>query len=279
MAKKKKTRTKKPAAAKLTARTADKHALYETSVQDTAADIHFLSRVFKKERGRPPLALREDFCGTGNLCAAWVASHPERTAVGLDLHQPTMDWGTKQHVAPLGEAASRVRLLKRNVLDGATEAVDLVVAFNFSYCIFKSRAQMKDYFKSAYKGTAAAGAFILDIHGGTESFEEMDEHTDHRGFTYVWDQEPYDAINGFAKRHIHFRFPDGTEMKRAFTYDWRLWTLPELRDLLLEVGFDRVDVYWEGADDEGGGNGIFRKTSRAENEASWIAYIVAWRSP
>jgi hypothetical protein len=98
-----------------------------------------------------------------------------------------------------------------------------------------------------------------------------------KGATYVWDQRPYDAVSGEAMRYIHFRFDDNTELKRAFAYDWRIWSLPELRDLLGEAGFSRVDVYWEGSDTKGRGNGIFRKVRTAKNEQAWIAYVVAWR--
>jgi hypothetical protein len=266
--------TRRSRAPSFSARTADKHTLYEASVQDTEADIQFINRVFKKERGRKPLSLREDFCGTAKLCADWVASDPERTAVGLDLHQPTMDWGAARHIEALGKAKSRVRLLNRNVMDGISHKVDVTVAFNFSYCALRQRADMLRYFTRVHRDLGKDGIFFLDIHGGTESFEEMEETTKHYGFTYVWDQGPYDAVNGYAIRHIHFRFPDGTQMKRAFSYDWRLWTLPELRDILIEAGFSRVDIYWEGAEADGSGNGVFRKVSRADNELSWIAYIV-----
>ena len=46
--------------------------------------------------------------------------------------------------------------------------------------------------------------------------------------------------------HIHFKFPDGSKLKKAFTYEWRLWTAPEIRELLLvallgaAVGLDQL---------------------------------------
>ncbi len=272
--------SKKEAAKKipLTASTADRHVLYEASVQDTDTELEFINRVFKKVRGAQPLSLCEDFCGTAQLCANWVRQGPKHTAVGLDLHQATMNWGKKTHVCRLdSDGQKRVSLLKRNVMDGLDQRVDVTVAFNFSYCALKRRAEMLTYFKRVYRDTCPTGAFFLDIHGGTESFEEMEESSKRRGFTYVWDQEPYDPINGTAMRRIHFRFPDGSEMKNAFSYDWRMWTLPELRDLLDEAGFAQVDIYWEGADKKGNGDGKFRKVRKAENEACFIAYIVAWR--
>ena len=64
-------------------------------------------------------------------------------------------------------------------------------------------------------------------------------------------------------------------MEKAFTYEWRLWTLPEIRELLEEAGFGRVTVYWEGTDEDGEGNGEFEPTTRGDADAGWIAYLVA----
>ena len=68
-------------------------------------------------------------------------------------------------------------------------------------------------------------------------------------------------------------------MKRAFTYEWRYWTMPELKDLLREAGFSWVQSYFEQTDDEEGeGNGEYEldETGKsAENCAGWIAYIIA----
>lgn len=271
-ANKKRRATKKVA---LTAHTADRHALYEQSVQDPQSDVAFIHRVFRSERKRSPVRLREDFCGTGYLCAEWVKSARERTALGLDLDTPTMKWGQKHHLAPLGDDAARVELRKGNVLDGAKEKVDVITAFNFSYCCLLERPVMARYMRRARQDLVKDGIFFLDIHGGPECLEEMEETTKLKGFTYVWDQGPYDAITNLTKRSIHFRFPDKTEIKNAYSYYWRPWQLSELRDLLMEAGFSKVDVYWEGTDSNGEGNGEFRRRTRAENDDSWIAYIVA----
>jgi hypothetical protein len=64
-------------------------------------------------------------------------------------------------------------------------------------------------------------------------------------------------------------------INRAFRYDWRLWTLPEVRELLLESGFTRADVYWEDAGADGDGTGVYRKRERGVPEAAWTVYIVA----
>ncbi len=236
-----------------------------------------MRRVYKKKQGKEPALLREDFCGTALMCADWVRNSPQRRAIGLDLHKPTLEWGRKRNIEPLGAAAERVQLLQADVLEAVEYKADIVAAFNFSYCIFKTRRALIEYFQRARAGLSDTGMFVLDIHGGTETSVETDEETEHNDFTYVWEQATFDAVNGFGKRHIHFRFHDGSEMRRAFTYDWRLWTLPEVRDCLLEAGYSQVDVYWEGDDGDGAGNGVFRKVQRADEEESWISYVVAWR--
>jgi hypothetical protein len=55
-----------------------------------------------------------------------------------------------------------------------------------------------------------------------------------------------------------------------------LWTLPELKELLLEAGFSSVRVYLEGTDAETGeGTGEFELVERGEADPAWIAYLVA----
>ena len=274
---KKKRKASKKRKPKLTAQTADKHLLYQSSVQDTSMDIRFIDRVYRKKHKRYPTTLREDFCGTALLCADWVRGRRGRRALGIDLHGPTLAWARRHNIAPLEDQAQFITLKQENVLAPQSIKADVSCAFNFSYCIFKKRQDLLSYFRAALDGLAKDGAFFLDIHGGLEATAEVEEETKHKGFTYVWDQIPYDPISGNGLRYIHFRFPDGTEMRKAFIYDWRIWSLPEMRDALYEAGFSEVDVYWEGADEDGSGNGIFRKTRKAEQEESWIAYVVAWR--
>jgi hypothetical protein len=53
--------------------------------------------------------------------------------------------------------------------------------------------------------------------------------------TTGWDQAAYNPITADFKAHIHFRFKDGTAIEPAFTYEWRLWSIPELRELRVEL--------------------------------------------
>ena len=106
----------------------------------------------------------------------------------------------------------------------------------------------------------------------------MKERTEYDKFTYVWDQYTFDPITHSVRNYIHFKFRDGSELRRCFRYDWRLWTLPEIQELLIEAGFAGADVYWEGTDSKTNeGNGIFRRAKHAPDDPAWIAYIVGVR--
>jgi cyclopropane fatty-acyl-phospholipid synthase-like methyltransferase len=156
--------------------------------------------------------------------------------------------------------------------------VDTIVACNFSYFIFRTREDLRRYFRACRGALVRDGMLLLDAYGGSDAFREIEEKRAEKGFTYVWDQHYYNPLNGHVTNHIHFRFADGTKLARAFTYEWRLWTLPELIELLREAGFSEVTVYWEGTDEKtGDGNGVFTVTRRGEACEGWIAYLAAER--
>lgn len=262
-----------------TARTADKYELYQHAVQSPEEDIRFLARVYKKIRGKPARHFREDFCGTSLLTATWVKRGHQYTAEGFDIDPEPLEWGRVHNLKPLGKAAARARLHRADVRIPSDKSPDLRCAQNFSYCVFKTRNELLEYFRAVYEDLVPDGVFVIDVHGGPECMEEMEEETEQEeGFMYVWDQDKFWPVTGEAMLYIHFRFRDGTEIKRAFTYDWRLWQLPELKDALLDAGFVSVDCYWEGTAEDGeSGNGVFRKTRRGTNDQSWVAYLVALR--
>jgi SAM-dependent methyltransferase len=256
----------------------DRHYLYQTAVQSPEADIRFFDRVYGKRRGRKPSLMREDFCGTAHLSAGWVRTRRKNRAIGVDLDRETLEWGRRYNLAPLGEAARRVRLVCADVRRIRKPKVDLVAAMNFSYFVFKDRKTLQKYFEGVRKSLAPGGMLALDIFGGSNSQAEITEKKRLNGFTYVWEQVRFDPISHEVLFHIHFRFHGGGGISRAFVYDWRLWSIPEVREVLREAGFRTVEVYWEGTEsDTGEGDGVFRLTRRTTNHPGWIAYIVAWK--
>ncbi len=273
-------RTTRRKRTRYTAATADRHILYGLAVQDVESEIDFIDETYRELRGRRAKRLREDFCGTANTACEWVRRRPGNLAFGVDLCTETLAWAEEHNLAHLTPAQRRrVTLLNRDVRDPGPKAqrMDAVLAMNFSYWIFNTRDAMRGYFESVRRSLAPGGIFFLDFYGGSDALKEMREKRDCGGFTYVWDQSKYDPISGAMTCHIHFLFPDGSKMKRAFTYHWRLWTLPEMRELLLEAGFSRVTVYWEEADDDGEGTGEFHPADEGEADYAFICYIVAER--
>ena len=255
---------------------ADRHVLYEESVQCVEAEIDFVDETFKKLRGRKARLLREDFCGTANTSAEWVRRRKRNHAIGVDLDKDVQNWGRKQHLAKLRNGEDRVTLLNEDVVTVNCDPVDAVLAMNFSYWIFKDRQRLRRYFENVYDGLVSEGIFFLDAYGGADAYREVRERTKYEKFTYVWHQASFDPINSHMLCYIHFTFPDGSRIKKAFTYHWRLWTLPEIRELLEEAGFQRSTVYWQGTEEETGeGDGVFEPAERGEADEAWIVYIVA----
>lgn len=254
---------------------ADRHVLYEKSVQCVEAEIDFIDETFTDLRDRKAKSLREDFCGTANTSCEWVRRRRTNHAIGVDLDADVLAWGRDHNVAKLGSAASRLTLINEDVLEVQTDPVDAVLAMNFSYWIFKHRPLMRFYFRRVRDALVDDGVLFLDAFGGSEAYIEVEEETKYDGFTYIWDQAEFNPVNAETLCHIHFKFPDGSRMRNAFSYSWRLWTLPELRELLDEAGFTRSTVYWQGEDEDGEDDGDFKPTEKGDADLAWIAYIVA----
>jgi len=270
------------------AQLADRHDIYQQSVQAPDIEIAFIKKQFKKISKRAPLLIREDFCGTAYLATEWCKKTKDGQAIGVDLCDETLQWGQQNNINKAGaKVAKRIELINDNVLTVKTKKVDLICAFNFSYCIFETRQLMRDYFSSARRGLKSEGLLFLDLLGGTATLDVVDEKRDiddgKEGFTYIWDQLSFNPIDHHMDCAIHFAFPDGSLMENAFTYQWRLWSIPEIRELLLEAGFKKVHFFWEkfmeDKDDSDNeyliGTGEYRAVSKVDQQESWLVYIVA----
>ena len=270
MPRKKRKRTK--------AQLADPYDLYQRAVQAPEHEVSFFNRVYKRAHGRPPCVLREDFCGTFAVSCQWVASRKDRIALGVDIDLEPLDWGRAHNLSRLKpHQQQRVQLLQDDVRSVTGPKADIVAAQNFSFWVFKTRDELAAYFDSARQNLAGDGVFILDMMGGPESMDEdREDVTEYKEFTYIWYQARFDPITHHCRYLIHFHFRDGSKLHRCFEYNWRFWTLPEVQEVLQEVGFKRVDIYWEGTDQKTGeGNDIYRVRKHAPNELAWISYVVA----
>jgi SAM-dependent methyltransferase len=273
----------KPAVARNKRRTmadkADIHELYEKSVQNVEHEVEFLQGTFKEIRGRTAHLFREDFCGTASTSCQWVRQGSDYQATGVDIDSSVLDWGRQNRVSRLSATdQARISLIEGDVMSAETPPVDVLAAFNFSYFIFDTREKLRAYFKRAYAALKDDGVFFVDLFGGPEAQQEQREKTKYKRFTYIWHQAEFHPVTNYIRCHIHFRFKDGSKIKKAFTYEWRLWSAPEIREVLAEAGFSKSTLYWEGDDEDdedGEGNGEFTAEEKGEADLAWIAYIVA----
>ena len=263
---------------------ADRHALYQLSVQCPEAEVEFFEKTFKDLRCRDALSIKEDFCGTAYLAAEWCKGDPARTAIGVDYDAETLEWGQKNNIDAAGaDVAERITLIKDDVRNVTEPKVDIVSAFNFSYCLFEQRDELIDYFRKTRASLKDDGLLILDLFGGTECADVLEEETEieDEAATYIWEHVSFNPINNHMACAIHFDFDDGSRLENAFLYEWRLWAIPEVKEMLEVAGYKKVRVYWEryeegdDDDDEMEGTGEYYETTEVENQESWMIYIVA----
>lgn len=253
----------------------DRYSLYEQAVQDPDTELELLEGALERS-GRPALRLREDFSGTALLSASWVRSGPRRTAVAVD-HDPEVHAWAREHRLPgLGRAARRLKLVQADVRDGPRGPFDAVLALNFSHRAFHERADLRAWMRSAFRSLAPRGVLMLDTYGGWLAQRGITERRKvDGGLTYVWEQEPIEPITQRMRASIHFERRGGRPLPGAFLYDWRLWTLPELKDLMEEVGFEDLEILWDVEPKGEPPRYLVRR--RAKNQPAWIAYLVGRR--
>ena len=263
---------------------ADPHDLYQKSVQSPENDIEMLSTYFKSYTKKPLRLFREDFCGTAYLSSYFVTQHPKNQAIGVDLDWPTLNWGIKHNVSALTpDEQQRLSLVNANVLDVRQPLSQLIGAFNFSYMVFRDRPIFLQYLVNAKRSLHPGGLFMLDIWGGSESQvlqeeqREIDNSDDENigDFIFTWDQDVFDPTTYFCTTRIHFSFRDDSELRNAFVYHWRMWTIPEVTELMKDAGFQDVHFLWEGTDPETQeGTGTYHRVEQGDADPAWIAYIV-----
>ena len=261
---------------------ADRHKLYQLSVQEVSSEIDFVHQTWSELRNRPASLLREDFCGTGATSCEWVKREPQHVAICVDLDEEVLQWGRTNNFSQLNpEQQERIHVLNGDVADVRPEQADIILAMNFSYYLFLERKDLREYFRNALAGLVDDGIFFLDAYGGYEAPMEIIEPREiepenYDPFTYIWEQASFNPIDSRMECLIHFEFKDKSRIGRAFQYEWRLWTLPEIKETLEESGFEKVTIYWEGTDEEKNeGNGIFEAAESGDADPGWVCYIVA----
>lgn len=237
----------------------DRHDCYELCVQSPRHVVALLRGVHAGE----PTALREDFAGTGSVSLRWLAEaksrgeHARATVVDLDGEA-------------LARAARAARVASADKLTGLevvqadcitaddVRPADVIFVGNFSVGYIATRPALLQYLRASKRRLDAGnagfggGIFACDLYGGPSAYRlgVLERKHPARGremIHYVWRHEEADPRTARVRNSISFRVVlDGdviAEMPRAFVYEWRLWTLPELTEAMCEAGFSEVTLY------------------------------------
>lgn len=254
----------------------DRHDLYELCVQSPRDLVGMIAGI----HGGSPMVLGEDFAGTAVLSHVWAASGPRRRAIAIDLDA--------EAIARHGEHA-RVEKLVRDVhrvkITELTRC-DAIFVGNFSIGYMHERRDLVRYLKRCASRLKRGGVFVCDTYGGASTFTTghvQREHrmADGRRVLYTWEQRETDPITGLVTNAMHFQVDRHGDIELrladAFVYHWRVWSIPELTDAMLDAGFQDVEVYDKvpSAVDDDGGVYMLPMDDGGQLEESFIVCVAA----
>lgn len=241
----------------------DRFDCYELCVQSPRHVVAFL----RGAHANQPVVLAEDFCGTAAISRRWCAEAAKRgedaRAVALDLDEPTLTAARRR--AQAAGLERDITFIGADATDPSWQTdphapvgADVVFVGNFSIGYIHHRPDLVRYLALARErlargnGGFGGGIFACDTYGGASAFKRG-------GFTrrhpspgkevvhYSWSHDAADPRTAIVENSISFRVEvDGQvvqELPRAFTYCWRLWSIAELREAMLDAGFASTDVY------------------------------------
>lgn len=236
----------------------DRHECYELCVQSPRHVVALLRGI----HGHLPTRLHEDFCGTAAVSVRWCQEAAARgetvSALGVDLDAMCLERARRRAREAGVESELTLRLADATSPDAGHEPADVVFVGNFSIGYIHERSDLVAYLARCHarlrrgRGGFGGGVFVCDLYGGASAYKIGGlerRHPGRRGETihYAWSHDHADPITGMVENSISFRVEFAGEVvaehPRAFVYRWRLWSLPELRDAMIEAGFARCAVF------------------------------------
>jgi hypothetical protein len=242
----------------------DRFDCYELCVQSPRHVTALLHAIAARD-GNEPTLLREDFCGSAAVSRRWIEeahgkdeTHPwrARRAIAIDCDADVID-RARRLATPLDSGPFQLLQGDCAAKDApaANETADIVFVGNFSIGYCHARSTLVRYLKQSFaRLKGPRGVFACDSYGGPGAFaiggiRRRHPSKGHETIHYIWQHEEADPSTGMVTNSISFEIErDGQiveQMPRAFVYRWRLWSLPELRDAMMDAGFGGVEVYTE----------------------------------
>ncbi|RMH24904.1 MAG: class I SAM-dependent methyltransferase [Planctomycetota bacterium] len=254
----------------------DRYDLYERAAQSPDMQARFLRALHEAPAGEP-VTLGEDFCGTGAVARAFLALDPRHRAVCVDRDPEPLE-----RLRRLAGDEPRLAVVRGDAAEADAPA-GIIAALNFSIGERRTREDLLAYLRAArsrlVEQAGAPGVMVLDVYGGTDAFVTGESEVELRdGVRYVWEQRHADPLTGMVENAMHFLPAEGPELRDAFVYHWRLWSVPELADALAEAGFARLAVYDRFGDciDDAGRVYPWPVTNPDELDENFVVYIAAW---
>lgn len=254
----------------------DRFECYELCVQSPRHVVGFLRALFLAENGSDPTILGEDFSGTCAVSRRWCKELSPARAICIDLDTDALAWARARATftdddAPDKKAPEKlapghpIDYVHADCFADAAPALrdspcDVCFVGNFSIGYALDRATLVQYLARSRQRLLAArhgfsgGLFVCDTYGGAGAFALGGIERTHPGrrgeiIRYAWQHESADPTTAIVTNSISLRVErDGdivAEYPRAFEYRWRLWSIAELREAMLDAGFERTSVYLE----------------------------------
>ena len=242
-----------------------------------ARQIEFVDNRFKALRGRRARLLREDFCGTANVSCEVGFRPPRQRAPSVSISTARCCSGQRSiiccssHASPA--AADRPTLRKRAIKTYTDQPTSF--GNEFRYLAVQGAQGVERYFRRV-RGFAGRGRHPVSRRlwrlrlFQREIVEEQE--IEEGGFTYVWGAGEVRACQRQPDLPIHFDFPDGSRLERAFSYDCACG-LPEIRELVGGSRLPQICVYWQGWDERQEADGDFKPVSEGEADAGGSSYL------
>lgn len=254
----------------------DPLTLYDLCVQNAPAAVRFIDAVRGSRVRGKAITLREDFSGGGGLSLAWVKSSPRRRAIAVDHDAAVL---RRLNDEP------RIRSVVADVRKCPAKA-DVIAATNFPLGYFHDRPSLVSYLKLVKKRLNQGGVFVADMYGGPSAFRTTTQRRslelpDGTPVRYEFEQREADALTGLVTNALHFTVGKGKaalQLRDAFTYHWRLWSLPELADAFKDAGFPHHEFHdFDGGALDAEGHFHTRAISHGDElEANWVVYAVGF---
>ncbi|KAK5668528.1 hypothetical protein QVD99_005543 [Batrachochytrium dendrobatidis] len=213
-------------------------------------ETNLATKTYTRSDPAPPIPriLLEDFCGTCVLADAWCKQHVTNTAIGIDNDPAVTAYARSQTL--IHSHSSRVSVWTGDVLDPTlfmekNKQVDMIAALNYGVFYFHKRHDLIKYLKRCLVGLKPGGVLIADCFGGARVFSSQGRLFKRRiaDFTYFFEQTPINPLTNKLGVRLHFRFDDGSWLKNAYTYVFRVYSITEIQEAMEEAGFSSSFIW------------------------------------